>query len=257
MKLKLTEEGYAEVQDGKPVYVNDDGKEITYDPISMHKKIGELNKENQTYREAKEEAEEKIKEFEGIDPEKAAEAMKTLDNLNDKKLVDAGEIEKVKQQAIESADKQWREKYEAEQQKREEIEGKYKSDKINLAFSNSKFVKDQLAVPPDMAQATFGKYFEFDGSRVTPKDPNGNPIYSDRNPGDVADFDEAMEKLVEQYPYRDSIMKGTGNRGSGAEGVEGDPNVRVMSRKQFEAMDPGKQGETAKAIDEGKVKLQD
>lgn len=31
MKLKLDENGYVVVQDGKPVYVHDDGKEVAFD----------------------------------------------------------------------------------------------------------------------------------------------------------------------------------------------------------------------------------
>jgi len=253
MKLKLNDEGYAEVQDGKPVYVKDDGSEITYDPVSMHAKIGELNKENQRHREAKEEAEGKLKPYEGIDPEKASEALKTLKNLDDKKLVDAGEVEKVKEEVA----RQYQKQLEEAKSETEKMQSQYAQEKISGAFANSKFVKDKMAVPPDMAQATFGRHFEFNEGRITPKDANGNMIYSEANPGDVASFDEALEKVVGQYPYRDSILKGTGNSGSGMEGVEGDPNTRVISRKQFDALSPGKRTEMAKAMNEGKVKLQD
>jgi hypothetical protein len=252
MKLKLNEEGYAEVQDGKPVYVDDNGKEIAYDAPAMHAKIGELNKEAQRNREAKEEIEGQLKSFEGIDPEKAQEALKTLKNLDDKKLIDAGEVERVKGETAAAYEKRIKEM----QERADKLESQYASEKLSSAFANSKFVKDRVAVPPDMLQRTFSDHFEFKDGRITPKDANGNPIYSDSNPGDVANFDEALEKIVSQYPYRDSILKGTGNSGSGSQGVDGDSGARVINRKYFESQSPGKQAELAKAMNEGKVKLE-
>lgn len=45
MKLKLDENGYVVVQDGKPVYVHDDGKEVAFDAPQTVQKISTLNGE--------------------------------------------------------------------------------------------------------------------------------------------------------------------------------------------------------------------
>lgn len=253
MKLKLNDEGYAEVKDGKPVYVDDSGREVAYDAPAMHSKIGELNKEAQSHREAKEKIEEQIKQFEGIEPDKARKALDTLKNLDDKKLVDAGEVQKIKEETAAAYEKRLKE----EQERADKLNQQYASEKLSNAFAGSKFVKEKIAVPPDMLQRTFADHFEFKEGRITPKDQNGNPIYSDSNPGDVASFDEALEKLVSQYPHRDSILKGTGNTGSGSGPVEGGGNQRVITREQFDAMRPGQQSEMAKAMNEGKVRFQE
>lgn len=44
----------------------------------------------------------------------------------------------------------------------------------------------------------------------------GNPIYSRKNPGELADFDEALEIIISQYPHKDSILRGSGASGAGA-----------------------------------------
>ncbi|MGX2950047.1 hypothetical protein ACWIUA_03935 [Ursidibacter sp. B-7004-1] len=97
MKLKLDENGHVVVQNGCPVYVYDDGKEVAYDVPQAVSKITALNAEAKKHREEKESVEAKLKAFEGIDdPAKAKKALETVKNLDDKKLIDAGEVEKVK-----------------------------------------------------------------------------------------------------------------------------------------------------------------
>lgn len=101
MKLKLDENGNVVVVDGKPVYIHDDGKEIPFDAPQAMQKISSLNAENKQHREAKEKAEAELKKFDGIDDvAKAKEALKTVENLDAKKLIDAGEAEKVRQEVI-------------------------------------------------------------------------------------------------------------------------------------------------------------
>jgi len=255
MKLKTVEiEGktYAEIKDGKPVYVDDDGKETAYDAPAMHQTIGKLNREAQGHREAKEELESKVKAFEGIDPEKAQQAIKTLKNLDDKKLIDAGEVERVKQETAQAYQKQ----LEEAKKQADELQQQYAGEKINAAFSGSKFVTEKLAIPPDMAQATFGRHFKFDNGRISPVDQNGNPIYSDSNPGDVANFDEALEKIVSQYPHRDRILKGSGQSGSGSGPVDSGGR-RTVTREQFESMRPDERQKFAASAAKGEVQITD
>jgi len=255
MKLKTVEKDgttYAEVKDGNPVYIGDDGKEVTYDAPAMHTSIGRLNREAQSHREAKEAAETKLQVFEGLDPEKARKALDVVKNLDDKKLIDAGEVDRIKQETAKSYQKQIEERDTTIQG----LTSKYASEKINAAFAGSKFVKDRLAIPSDMAQAAFGKHFKFDNGRITPVDENEQPIYSDSNPGDVAGFDEALEKLVGRYPHRDSILKGTGHNGSGGDSPAGG-GARTVSRSQFEGMPAHEQQKMAAAARKGEIKITD
>lgn len=100
MKLKLDENGNVVVNDGKPVYVQDDGKEIVFDAPGTLQTITRLNGEAKSHRERAETAETSLKTFEGIaDPVAALAALDTVKNLADKTLVDAGEVEKVRTEA--------------------------------------------------------------------------------------------------------------------------------------------------------------
>src|SRR3984885_6076018 len=105
MKLKLDEQGHVVVQDEKPVYVADDGREIPIDYPGTLATISRLNGEAKKHREEKEALAERLKPFEGIeDPAKAMKALEIVKNLDDKKLIDAGEVDRIKQEAAKSYD---------------------------------------------------------------------------------------------------------------------------------------------------------
>ncbi len=236
MKLKLDENGHAVLKDGMPVYVHEDGKEIAFDAPLATQKISTLNKEAQGHREAKEVAEGKLKAFEGIEDAAAArKALDTVKNLDQKKLVDAGEVEKVKLEAIKAVE----DKYAPIAQKAQELEQQLISEKIGGSFSRSKFIAEKLAIPADMAQAAFGSAFKLEDGRVVAYQ-GGNKIFSRAKPGELADFDEALETLISSYPHRDSILKGSGasGGGAGAGGQGGGAGKKTMQRNAFEAMNP-------------------
>lgn len=225
MKLKLDANGNPVMQDGKFVYVMDDGKEIALDPVAMHAKIGQLNGEAKAHREAKEAAENTLKTFAGItDPAAALKALETVKNFDAKKLVDAGEVETIKREATKAAEDKIAELNKAhaqELQKRDkdysELQGSFHGSLLSTAFASSKFVTDKLAIPSDIAQSQFGRMFKVeDGKIVGYADEKGSKIYSRAKPGELADFDEALETLVDAYPNKDHILKGTGQSGSGA-----------------------------------------
>lgn len=224
MKLKLDEQGHVVVQDGKPVYVHDDGKEIPFDAAAAMSKIGDLNKEAKGHRERADTAETKLKAFEGIDdPVAAAKALATVKNLDDKKLVDAGEVERVKAEAIKAVEAQ----YAPIARKAEELEQQLYGEKIGGSFARSKFIADKLAIPSDIAQSFFGKHFSIDSGKVVATDLSGNKVFSRTRPGELADFDEALEFLVESYPGKDHIIRSSGASGSGAGGGAGQGGSKV------------------------------
>lgn len=215
MKLKLDENGHVVVQDGKPVYVHDDGKEVPFDAAQTVATISRLNGEAKTHREAKEQLETKLKGFEGIeDPAAAKKALETLKNFDDKKLVDAGEVEKVKAEAIKAIE----DKYAPIVQERDAFQAQLHNELIGGGFARSKFIQDNIAVPTDMIQATFGKNFQIENGKVVAVGADGQKIYSRTRPGEVADFDEALETLVGGYQHKDSILKGGQGSGGGFQG---------------------------------------
>ena len=213
MKLKLDENGNAVLQDGKPVYVHEDGKEVAFDAPGTVATITRLNSEAKGHRERAENAEKAVKAFEGIDdPAAAKKALATVANLDAKTLVDAGEIEKVKAEISKAFQLQLDEVT----GKAQTLEQQLYAEKIGGSFSRSKYIADKLAVPVDMVQATFGQNLKVEDGKVVAYDAQGQKIFSRARPGELADFDEAIETLVSQYPHRDHILKSSGANGGGA-----------------------------------------
>ena len=243
MKLKTIEvdgKTYAEVQDGKPVYVHEDGKEIPFDAPHTVGTIKRLNSEAKTHREAKEAAEAKLQGFDGLDPDAARKAFETLKNIEDGKLVDAGLADKVKQEARETYERQLKEyekKYLPIVEERDALKGQLRHERLSTAFGRSKFIAEKLAIPVDLVQSKFGAHFDVgEDGKIRAKDANGNPVFSRVRGGEIAeDFDEALEALVDAYPYRDHILKGTGASGSGAgEYRNGADGKRTVTRAEFD-----------------------
>ncbi|MBP8005319.1 MAG: hypothetical protein KAZ18_00205 [Acinetobacter sp.] len=246
MKIKtVVVEGktYAEVNEqGLPVYVHDDGKEVGFDAGHAVQKISSLNAEAKTHREAKEAAEASLKAFEGLDADKAKAALQTVQNLDDKKLVDAGEIEKMKSQLSETFKQSYEQKYEPQlkqlTEERDQYQNQLHNELIGGGFARSKYINEKVAVPMDMVQAMFGKNFKVEEGKPVAYDDKGQKIFSRTNHGDEAGFDEALEILIGGYQYKDSILKGSQAGGGGFSGQGGQGGGKSISRQNFEQLSP-------------------
>lgn len=212
MKLKLDAQGHVVVQDGKPVYVTNDGQEVAFDAVETTAAIKRLNGEAKGHRERAEAAEKVLKAFEGIDPEAAAKALDTVTKLDQKKLIDAGEVDKVRAEIT----KNWESKLSEAEKAKQALEQQLHNELIGGNFARSKVIAEKLAIPADLVQAAFGSAFKVENGRVVAYDKNGQAIYSKANPSEPAGFDEALLSLVDAYPNKEHILKGSGASGSGA-----------------------------------------
>jgi hypothetical protein len=229
MKLKIDEETGSVVvsEEGLPVWILDDKTEVAYDIPKVIKDLQAANNESAGRRKKIEELEAKYRVYEGIDPEKARKAMETVQNLEDKKLLDVGEVEKVKQatgEAYELRLKEMQLDLTGKIEEKDQIIAK-KHNQINDllikgAFHASKFIKEKTNLPAEMAYSHFGRCFrveEVNGVLKTVASwPEGGDVFSDINPGQLASPEEAIEKLINKYPNKDSILKGAGSSGYGA-----------------------------------------
>lgn len=245
MKLKTVEingKKYAEIQDDKPLYIDNDGKELAFDAPQTRATITRLNGEAQAHREKFEAAETKLKSFEGItDPAAALKAIETVKNLDDKKLVDAGQVETVKREVSKSFEDKiaamttsHAQALTAARDETTKITNLYNTEKVSAGFSGSKLISEKFLIPADMAQARFGNNFKVEDGKLVAYDNAGNKIYSRARPAELANFDEALETLVDQYPYKDHILKGKGG-GSGADrGNGGKAGDKTIPRAEYE-----------------------
>lgn len=261
MKIKTFEvEGrtYAEMQDGKPVYVQDDGKEFFADVPGMYSKVVALTGEAASHRKAKEAAESKLKDFEGItDADAAKKALETVANLDSGQLMTAGKVDEIKAAAVKAANEQVAAAQKAANERVKELEGinakitgDFYAEKVGGAFTRSTFVKEKVSVPSDMLQAKFGQNFKVEEGKTIGYDASGNKIYSRARPGEIADFDEALEMMIDSYADRDNILKGTGQRGTGArESNNNNGNGgKTITRAEFDAKSPMEKASLAKEI---------
>lgn len=243
VKLKFDDKNAVVVQDGKPVYVSDDGKDVVFDYAATLGTITRLNGEAKSHRERAEAAETKVKLFDGIeDPVKAREALEKIKDVDFSKMVHAGKVDEIKaeaQKAFEQKLAAVEERYKPVVTERDGLKSALHNEIVGGSFARSKFIADKLAVPADIVQAKFGAAFKVEeGNRLVAKGPDGNNIFSRARPGELATFDEALEVLVDTYLHRDSILKGTGASGGGANPSGGGGGKRTMTRAAFEALPP-------------------
>ena len=242
--------------EGNPIYTTDNNAEVGYDGEKLATRVNELNTENTKNAKAAQEAATKLKAFEGIDADKARSALDTVANLNDKKLIEAGEVEKVKGEAIKATKAQYdsliEQTYKPLEKKAAKLEAALHEEKIGGRFARSKFISEKIAIPAPLMRKSFGEHFTIEEGAVVARHTSGEEIYSRKNAGEKADFDEALEILVDSSPYRDDILKssgkgGTGGKGSGGGGGGG----KQMNEADFQKLQLNDPQAAQKLIGEG------
>jgi hypothetical protein len=254
---KVVKEGdkeYIALKDGNPIWVNTDGTETTLGGDT----ITRLNSEAKTHREGKEAAEAKLTtletKFKDIDPDKARKAVEDMSKIDAKKLIDAGEVDRVK----ESMRSEFTGQIEAANKGRDEANRRADNFLITSAFSQSKFIKEKLTLPPDIVQKTFGDRFKVEGDKLVAIGGDGNKLLSKARQGEYADLDEALGLIVDGYAAKDAILKGSNHSGGGAQGNGGGGGgVPRYSRSEYNKMTPAKQQEIGLAAGTGKAEIYD
>lgn len=227
MKLKLNDEGVAVLDNGRPIYVHDDGKEIPFDGLQAFNKIKELNNENKSWREKYEETRRSLEPFADLDAEAARQAMETVKNLDDKKLIDAGEVETVKRNLAASFDANLGATKKSYETKIEELNAKLTRQNQNIdellvlgAFERSPFIQTKTNLTADIAYASFGHALKVEYNKEGKPEVIGyldnEKLFSRRDPGKFADPEESIEMVINAYKQKDKILKGSGYGGSGA-----------------------------------------
>lgn len=258
LKLKTVDVGgktYAEVSpEGFPVFVDESGKESGVDVPLAVETLTRRNSEVQGYRTAKEEAEKKLKLFEGIDPDTARKALDTVKNLDDGQLVTANKVEELKaairqaaEEKVQAAVKSAETSIKTLSDERDALTAQLHNEKIGNAFSRSKFIAEKMAIPVDIVQRYFGTNFKIEDNKLVGYDNQGNKIFSRAKMGaELADFDEALEMMVDKYQYKEAILRGSGG-GTGARGSSGGlAGAKTISRKDFEALPPAERAAKAR-----------
>lgn len=202
-KLKLDENGNAVLKDGEPVYIID-GAEVTFNAAAVHASLTTVRRERDEAKTENERLQASLKRFGSGEEqlEAAAKKLKLAVNLDEKTLAEAGKLDDV----IANRLKTHTEASASEKAALESRVGEL-SGKLRTVLISSKFGKTPLAnglyLTPDAIEAMFGPHFEVDGDDVVAyRDPQSkkDKIYSKKDPGRLADFDEALEVVVTSHP---------------------------------------------------------
>lgn len=252
MKLKVDEHGVPVLKDGNPIYIWDDGKEEAVNvPELFSMTLPKYRKENQERREQVEKLQEQLKVLEGIEEpaaylEEAKKALETVKNLDEKKLVDAGEVEKLKasvarsyEERIAQIEKEFTKKVDAANGKIQQKEQFISDLLIKGAFESSNFIREKTVLPAEIAYDTFRKHFKIeqdaDGKPIAVAyDKNNERILSRANPTKFADPEEAIQEIVMAYAQKDKILRADGE----GTGVPSRPNPNgkgiILTRAEWQ-----------------------
>lgn len=271
MILKVDADGHVVVVDGKPVYVGEDEKDIEVDVPVLFQKVRDLNAESKQHRERAEALDTKYEVFKDVEDlqeyKKAAEeAVEKVKSFSEKDLVEAGKVDEIKREmkaahdaaldSVETAHGEAKTAYEATIKGKDEV---IYNLMVSSKFAQSSYFsgeKPKTNLQPEIAEAYFGKHFRVIG------DDNGSglkvvtylndkEVFSRKNPGELADFEEGLEAVIDAYPKKNQILR-PGKSGSGAQGGAGDQEgdktgLRELEEQYKVASDPIK-GDPRQAI---------
>jgi hypothetical protein len=247
---KLDADGKIVMKDGNPVWVDANGGEAILDGGT----ITRLNGEAKTLRERAEKAETKLTTFKDIDPDKARQALETLGKIDQKTLIDAGKVDEVRQQITTQFTAQLAEKDNA----LKALQTNFDNAQINSLFAGSDFIRERVAVPRDMFEATFKNNFKMEDGKPVAYGKDGNRLMSKAKIGEFADAAEALELLVDQHPQKDVILKASGGTGTGNNGnTGGRGGGKTMKRAEFDQLQGHQQAEVAAKARAGEMQIVD
>jgi len=187
----------------------------------------------------------KLKEFEGIDPNEVRKLIAEKREAERKAAEAAGDFERVKAMMAEEHAKEV-EKIKAEaaeiKSALEAAQQRIADLTIGSAFSNSSFVAEDLVLTPAKARVVYGSHCEVEDDEVVVYDkPRGA---KDRTKlvdgqGRPLRFDDAIRKLVDADPDRDSIVRSKLKEGAKSGTQPGKPSTdepKLFGRARLEAI---------------------
>jgi hypothetical protein len=210
-------------------------------------------------------AEEKLKQFEGIDPtevkalleqKRAADA--AAKKAEEEAMAKKGEWDRLKSQMVEQHNKEL-EKERSEKTQVVEANKTLAQQIADLtvgnAFQTSPFIREEMALPPIKARVLFGQHFEFQDGKVVAFDkPAGT---KDRTmlvdgKGEPLAFEDAMKKIIEADPEKDHLLKSKSKPGAGSGTLPASSGARKGDEGKTELKGSAKIAAGLAALNKGK-----
>jgi hypothetical protein len=186
------------------------------------KEVMEKKEKFEAERKARIEVENKLKEFDGIDPKAIKALLAEQTEREQKELAAKGEWDKLKAQMAEANGKIVAEKdaaIEAERNTVKTLNQQIADLTVGAAFSASQFLKEDLVLPLNKARSLYGSHFEYkDGKVIGYDQPAGVasrvPLVDSK--GEPLGFEEAFKKIIDADPDKETILKSKTAPGAGS-----------------------------------------
>jgi hypothetical protein len=168
-----------------------------------------------------------LKKFEGLDADQIRALLKEADDRKTQELEAKGQWDAVKKQMSDAHAKELDAKAKELKDALDGMSGlkaQIGELTVGTSFAQSKYIAEKLEYPISKVRALFGAHFEFtDGAVVGYDKPAGAkgrvPLVDSK--GEPLSFDEALSKLVDADPDRDSLLKSTLRPGAGSSTEKG------------------------------------
>ncbi|WKZ86335.1 hypothetical protein N5B55_05115 [Ralstonia pickettii] len=168
-------------------------------------------------------AQERLKKFDGIDPEAVRAMLAERAQAEEKALEAKGDYERLKQRMAEahaSETASLKEQIAQLQNVLSQREGAINELSIGSLFGQSQFINSELVLTPAKARVVYGDHFELVDGKVVgydkPKGASGRTAIVD-SMGNPVNFDEALRKIVEADPEKDALLKSKIKPGANSE----------------------------------------
>lgn len=188
------------------------------DLMKYKTRAAELDKELQS-------AKEKVSAYEGVDLEKARAALAEQEDLERKRLEAKGDYDRLVKQM---GERHGTEKTALQQQIEEarratsSLQQQVADLTVGNSFTSSKFVAEELTLTPTKARIIYGAHFEFKDGKVVgydkPAGASDRTVLVDAT-GDTLDFEDALKKLIEVDPDKDTLIRSKVKPGAGSSTV--------------------------------------
>lgn len=188
--------------------------------------------------EEREQLKNALAQFDGLDPNDIKKLVTEKQTAEEERLKKAGEWDRLKTQMVEVHNREKQTLAEQLKAKDEELlnlRSTIGELTVGNAFGNSKFIQNDLTIPPNKARALYGSHFEFEEGRIVgydkPAGAKDRTMLIDGT-GDPLAFEEALQKIVQADPDYTSLAKSKIKVGanSGTKGSDKAPEIKADVR---------------------------
>lgn len=192
---------------------------------ALRKELEEVRAEAAKRRKALRELEQRLKAYEGVDPEEYRQLKERFAQLEEERLKKQGEFEEL----LKRKQSEWQKRLSELEQAAKTWEQKYRQVAIEERLVSA-FAKAG-AIAPEEAAALTRQLVDIDDEGVYVRGEDGTPLTRDGKRISLEDF---ARQWLEEHPHH--LRAGAG--GAGSQGGRGEGSAKTMRRADWEKLPP-------------------